>query len=143
MFFGLANSLRSLTRSPLEAALQEARRMARRHLEAGGSAGLPRKDPKVRPDAAEFIEGDVDDELYPLEHKKLGECGAARPACPAVGGWSLLQGPSLPAWHRPRSSRQTVAGTPDRESIARHWVRKGSDAPLKRMTSCLLTGHGG
>src|SRR5207237_7242677 len=37
MLFGLANSLRSLTRSPIAGALHEARRMARRPLEKGGT----------------------------------------------------------------------------------------------------------
>ena len=37
MFFDLAKSLRSLTRSPLHWALHEAHRMARRHLESGGN----------------------------------------------------------------------------------------------------------
>jgi len=38
MFFDLARSLRSLTRSPLHWAVHEAHRMARRPLETGGSA---------------------------------------------------------------------------------------------------------
>lgn len=38
MFLELANTLRSLTRSPITAALNEAHRMARRRLEAGGAA---------------------------------------------------------------------------------------------------------
>src|SRR5947208_13245989 len=37
MFFDLARSLRSLTRSPVHWALHEAHRMARRHLENGGN----------------------------------------------------------------------------------------------------------
>jgi len=37
MFFELARSLSSLTRSPIESVIHEAHRMARRHLEAGGN----------------------------------------------------------------------------------------------------------
>jgi hypothetical protein len=37
-FLGGGNMLRSLTLSPLNSALQQAHRMARRHLEAGGAA---------------------------------------------------------------------------------------------------------
>jgi hypothetical protein len=39
MLFGLGNTFRSLTMSPVASALDQARRMARRHLEAGGAAG--------------------------------------------------------------------------------------------------------
>lgn len=38
MFFGLQNTLRSLTLSPAKAALDAAHRQARRYLEAGGAA---------------------------------------------------------------------------------------------------------
>ena len=37
-FLGMANTLRSLTRSPATAAIQEAHRVARRRLEIGGAA---------------------------------------------------------------------------------------------------------
>src|SRR5438105_10863039 len=56
MLFGLANSLRSLTRSPIAGALHEARRMARRPLETGGAASA-----QVDADAQEFVlPADVD-----------------------------------------------------------------------------------
>lgn len=42
--FGLGNTLRSMTRSPLTSALSEAHRMARLHLDSGGSAGSPHGD---------------------------------------------------------------------------------------------------
>src|SRR5947209_2391777 len=42
MLFGLAHSLRSLTGSPITAAINEARQMARRPLQGGGSVVSPR-----------------------------------------------------------------------------------------------------
>ena len=47
MLFEIARSLRSLTRSPLQTALNEARKMARRHLEAGGPVGSTTKRAEV------------------------------------------------------------------------------------------------
>lgn len=41
MLFGLAQSLRSLTKSPMASLVQEAHRMARRRLEAGGHLEKP------------------------------------------------------------------------------------------------------
>ena len=40
-FLGLTNTFRSLTASPMTAAINEAHRMARRRLEAGGAVGSP------------------------------------------------------------------------------------------------------
>src|SRR4030081_1751823 len=37
MFFDLAKSLRSLTRSPIDSVIHESHRFARRHLESGGN----------------------------------------------------------------------------------------------------------
>jgi len=42
MLFGLAQSLRSLTRSPIATALDQAHQMARRHPETGGPVVSPR-----------------------------------------------------------------------------------------------------
>ena len=42
MLFGLAQSMRSLTRSPMGSLVQEAHRMARRRLEAGGPVATPK-----------------------------------------------------------------------------------------------------
>jgi hypothetical protein len=41
MLFDLSHTLRSLTTSPITTAVNEARRMARRRLEAGGAATAP------------------------------------------------------------------------------------------------------
>ena len=90
-FLGLAPSLRSLTRSPLQSLLNEAHKMARRHLEAGGPAAAPPKQAKAHRDGVPFVlpadidpsefaqsirakpgYGDSDDDLYPLKRKKLG-----------------------------------------------------------------------
>jgi hypothetical protein len=61
--FGLSNTLSALTRSPLTSALSEAHRMARLHLEAGGSARSrsPHAEVDEAPDATEFeLPPDVD-----------------------------------------------------------------------------------
>ena len=42
MFFGLDDTLRSLTASPMSTAIDQARRMAQRRLEAGGTVGQGR-----------------------------------------------------------------------------------------------------
>src|SRR2546423_7483152 len=91
MLFELAHSLRSLTRSPITAALNEARKMARPHLETGGTAAPTHKRAHHYPEAAAFLvppdvdavafsqairaklgDGDTGDALYPLQQKKLG-----------------------------------------------------------------------
>src|SRR5205085_10960089 len=65
MLFGLANSLRSLTRSPIAGALHEARRMARRPLETGGAASA-----QIDADAQEFV---LPTDVDPVE--VVGEIG--------------------------------------------------------------------
>ena len=93
-FLGIGhNTFRAFTAAPqIKAAVDLAHRMARQRLESGGPADSPRKDAKVRPiaaaafvlptyiDASAFAEalraklsdGVSDDDLYPLEQKKLG-----------------------------------------------------------------------
>jgi hypothetical protein len=51
MLFELARSLRSLTRSPAIAAIEEAHRMARRRFESGGATG----GPSDKPSAPDFV----------------------------------------------------------------------------------------
>jgi hypothetical protein len=51
MLFELARSLRSLTRSPAVAAIEEAHRMARRRFESGGATG----GPADKPTAPDFV----------------------------------------------------------------------------------------
>jgi len=53
--FGLTSMLRSLTASPAVAAIGEARRMARRHLEAGGSVQPPRGGTHHKSGAGDFV----------------------------------------------------------------------------------------
>jgi hypothetical protein len=90
MLFELARSLRSLTRSPLTSALNEAHKMARRYLESGGPAGSTHRGASGHTITQEFVlptdiepvafakalraklgDGATDDDLYPLE-RKLG-----------------------------------------------------------------------
>src|SRR6202043_3904097 len=63
MFFGLDNTLRSLTAPPMSTAIDQARRMAQRRLEAGGSvpSGYDRDDD--HPGPADFI---LPDDIDPL-----------------------------------------------------------------------------
>jgi hypothetical protein len=51
VLFELARSLRSLTRSPAIAAIEEAHRMARRRFESGGATG----GPADKPSAGDFV----------------------------------------------------------------------------------------
>ena len=51
-FLGLGNTLRSLTLSPMNAALQQAHQMARQRLEAGGAAAPAIDKPKPPPQVA-------------------------------------------------------------------------------------------
>src|SRR5436305_5861966 len=55
MLFGLAQSLRSLTASPMAGLVQEAHRMARRRLEAGGPAVPAPKPVKTDPVPADYV----------------------------------------------------------------------------------------
>jgi hypothetical protein len=80
-FLGLGNTLRSLTMSPVASALDQAHRMARRHLEAGGAAGpASGKAKPTTPAAEEFdLPEDVDaDEVLAAIHAKLGGAGKPR-----------------------------------------------------------------
>jgi hypothetical protein len=78
MLLGLAHSLRSLTTSPVTAALQQARRMAQRRLAAGGTSGPARQvDDDTGP--AEFLlPADLDPALVAIAiHAELhGDRGA-------------------------------------------------------------------
>jgi hypothetical protein len=55
MLFGLAQSLRSLTRSPMGSLVQEAHRMARRRLEAGGPVATSSKPLKTDAVPADYV----------------------------------------------------------------------------------------
>ena len=65
MLFGLANSLRSLTRSPIAGALHEARRMARRPLEKGGT--VPAHEDADDASGDFVVPSDVDPRLLATE----------------------------------------------------------------------------
>src|ERR1051325_3549485 len=54
-FLGLTNTLRSLTASPMASLVQEAHRMARRRLEAGGPAVPAPKPVKADPVPADYV----------------------------------------------------------------------------------------
>lgn len=90
MLFELARSLRALTRSPVTAALHEARKMARPHLGTGGPAGSAHRRANHNSVTEDFVlptdldpvavakvlrtklgDGETNDLLYPLE-RKLG-----------------------------------------------------------------------
>jgi hypothetical protein len=90
MLFEIARSLRSVTRSPITAALNEAHKMARRHLETGGPASSARRPANHHSVTDDFVlptdldpvavanvlrrklgGGETNDPLYPLE-RKLG-----------------------------------------------------------------------
>src|SRR4051794_39234959 len=93
MLFGLAKSLRSLTASPLASLAKEAHRMARRRLEAGGSAAT-RGGANDQRDMDDFeLPGDLDaNELKIIEAKLRGEAGSLSDAPPlierrTVGAW--------------------------------------------------------
>ena len=91
-FLGLGNTFGALTLSPIQSVLNEAHKMARRHLEAGGPVGSTTKRAEVHRAAEPFVlPVDIepsalaqalraklgggennDDALYPLEREKLG-----------------------------------------------------------------------
>jgi hypothetical protein len=75
---GLINSLTSLTRSPAQSAIALAHRAARRHLEAGGSAGdATSKRVNTRP--ADFvIPADLAHDVAAAIRVKLGGDGASQ-----------------------------------------------------------------
>src|SRR3954465_6945472 len=83
MLFGLAQSLRSLTASPMAGLVQEAHRMARRRLEAGGSAA-PRGQVDDHCDMDDFeLPGDLDaNELKIIEAKLRERAGNLKDAPP-------------------------------------------------------------
>ena len=94
MFFDLTKTLRSLTAAPATTAIDQARRMARARLQAGGAAVPVRKqgdqrvaDDYLLPDGVDAAAvargvrqklgisepvGDGADALHPLEQRKLG-----------------------------------------------------------------------
>src|SRR4051812_24437438 len=97
MLFGLAQSLRSLTASPMAGLVQEAHRMARRRLEAGGSAA-PRGQVDDQRDIDDFeLPGDLDvNELKIMEARLRDEAGSLSDAPPLIerrtGGRVVIPG---------------------------------------------------
>src|SRR3954451_715142 len=85
MLFGLAQSLRSLTASPMAGLVKEAHRMARRRLEAGGSAA-PRGQVDDHRDMDDFeLPGDLDaNELKIIEAKLRDGAGSLSDAPPLI-----------------------------------------------------------
>src|SRR3954468_7046384 len=85
MLFELAQSLRSLTASPMAGLVQEAHRMARRRLEAGGSAA-PRGQVDDQRDMDDFeLPGDLDaNELKIIEAKLRDGAGNLKDAPPLI-----------------------------------------------------------
>src|SRR3954471_20933764 len=85
MLFGLAQSLRSLTASPMAGLVQEAHRMARRRREAGGSAA-PRGQVDDQRDMDDFeLPGDLDaNELKIMEAKLRDGAGNLKDAPPLI-----------------------------------------------------------
>src|SRR3954452_10302739 len=85
MLFGLAQSLRSLTASPMSSLVKEAHRMARRRLEAGGSA-VPRDQVDDQRDMDDFeLPGDLDaNELKNIEAKLRDATGGLSAAPPVM-----------------------------------------------------------
>ena len=74
MFTGLANSLRSLTASPIGTLVDQAHRMARRRLESGGAANSKRSRGDDDAGESEFVlPSDVNPVLVAMAiHAKLG-----------------------------------------------------------------------
>src|SRR3954454_17265248 len=97
MLFGLAQSLRSLTASPMAGVVKEAHRMARRRLEAGGSV-VPRGGANDQRDMDDFeLPGDLDaNELKIIEAKLRDGAGSLSDAPPLIerrtGGRVVLPG---------------------------------------------------
>ena len=85
MLFGLAQSLRSLTASPMSSLVKEAHRMARRRLEAGGSA-VPRDQVDDQRDMDDFeLPGDLDaNELKIIEATLRDGAGNLKDAPPLI-----------------------------------------------------------
>src|SRR5438046_6273837 len=109
MLFGLAQSLRSLTASPMAGLVKEAHRMARRRLEAGGSAA-PCGGASDQHEIDEFVlPGDLDaNELKIIETKLRDEAGdlsdAPRLIVRRAGGRVVVPGLQCAATRRRRSS---------------------------------------
>ena len=79
MLFGLGNTFRSLTMSPMNSVLQQVRRHARAHFETGGVAVPASKDAKKQPVPQEeyLLPSDIDAaEVMAAIEAKLG--GSAR-----------------------------------------------------------------
>src|SRR3954465_15980837 len=103
-FFGLGNTLRSLTMSPATAAIPEAHRMARRRLEAGGPAAPAPRPIKADPVPADYVlplEVPAD-EVFKAIEAKLGARGDHSTGAPpliqrkaggrvAVAGYHILR----------------------------------------------------
>lgn len=63
MLFSLAHSLGSLTRSPVQTTIDQAHRMAQRHLKAGGATDSARGRVHDHSDASDFVlPADIDAE---------------------------------------------------------------------------------
>src|SRR4051812_29587738 len=79
MLFGLAQSLRSLTRSPIATALDQAHQMARRHPETGGPVVSPRSYADDDSVPADFVlPPDIDaDEVVKAVEARLRELGSS------------------------------------------------------------------
>jgi hypothetical protein len=105
-FLGLTNTFRSLTASPMTAAINEAHRMARRRLEAGGAAISvpPTSRTGSRADSHDFLlPPDVDtNEVAKAIQAKLGDRDDAATGSPpllvrkaggrvAVSGYHILR----------------------------------------------------
>src|SRR3954454_13745614 len=85
MLFGLAQSLRSLTASPMAGLVKEAHRMARRRLEAGGSV-VPRGGVDDQRDMDDFeLPRDFDaNDLKIIEAKLRDGAGSLSVAPPLI-----------------------------------------------------------
>jgi hypothetical protein len=106
MLFGLAQSLRSLTRaSPITTAVNEAHRMARRRLDAGGSVAAPRRVVDNHPAPADFLlppDIDPDEVAKAIGAKLRGNAGSpsarqtgARPVLERQAGGRVI----VPGYH--------------------------------------------
>ena len=102
MLFGLAQSLRSLTASPMAGLVQEAHRMARRRLEAGGPAVPAPKPVKTDPVPADYvlpIDIDADDVVTAIEAELQKRGDRATDLVPLVlrraGGRVVVPGPHV------------------------------------------------
>src|SRR4051794_34792063 len=111
MLFGLAQSLRSLTASPMAGLVQEAHRMARRRLEAGGSAA-PRGQVDDQRDMDDFeLPGDLDaNELKIIEAKLRDGAGNLKDAPPLIDSGDPVDAWSYPVFMSCGLAAATTAG---------------------------------